>query len=178
VTRRKADPLDLVRLVLSPEGELFVDYRAKLPGRGAWVLPEKGVLERLEKQPKLLQRAFRRPVETEGILQKVQDSNRLAVQNALSLAARSGVLIGGGKRVREALAGPRCLGVIFAEDASPRLKRDLLSRVTDLLGYELTADRVALGAQIGKGPRAALAIIDSQPGRHLIRELQRHHALR
>lgn len=155
-----------------------MDYRAKLPGRGAWVVPEREVLLRLESQPKLLQRAFRCSVRGEGILEKVRRSNSLALEHALSLAARSGCLVSGGKRVRDALGEPNCLGVLFAEDASPRLCRDLLSRKEGLLKLEIALDRAALGAQIGKGPRAAVAIMGSKPGRHLIRELQRHRALR
>ena len=178
MTRRKAGPSDLVRLVLSPEGELFVDYRAKLPGRGAWVVPEREVLLRLQQQPKILQRAFRRPVKGEGILEKVQRSNALAVEHALSVAARSGCLVSGGKRVRDALGEDQCLGLLFSSDASSRLRRDLLSRREGVLELEFTLEQGALGAQIGKGPRAAIAIMSSKPGRHLIRELQRHLALR
>jgi ribosomal protein L7Ae-like RNA K-turn-binding protein len=155
-----------------------VDYRAKLPGRGAWVVPEREVFLRLESQPKLLQRAFRCPVRATGILSKVLHANSIAVEHALSLAARSGCLVSGGKRVRDALAEQNCLGVLFAEDASPRLRRDLLSRNEGKLGLEIDLDRAQLGAQIGKGPRAAVAIMGSKPGRHLIRELQRHRALR
>lgn len=178
VTRKKAEQTDLVRLVLSPEGELFVDYRAKLPGRGAWVVPTREVLERLEQHPKLLQRAFRGSVKAEGILEKMRDSNLLALNHALSLAARSGALVSGGKRVREAVSDSKCLGLIFASDASSRLKQDLLSRGGEVFALELALDRASLGAQIGKGPRAAMAVMASKPGRHLIRELQRHHALR
>ena len=178
VTRRKAGQADLVRLVLSPEGELFVDYRAKLPGRGAWVAPEREVLLRLESQPKLLQRAFRCSVRADGILEKLRHANDRALQHALSLAARSGCLVSGGKRVREALSDPNCLGIVFAVDASPRLRRDLVSRKEGVEEFEVALDRGARGAQIGKGPRAAVAIIGAKPGRHLIRELQRHHALR
>ena len=102
----------------------------------------------------------------------------LATEHALSLAARSGCLVSGGKRVREALTDDKCLGLLFSVDASPRLRRDLLSRREGILELEIALDQGLLGAQIGKGPRAAIAIISSKPGRHLIRELQRHLALR
>ena len=80
--------------------------------------------------------------------------------------------------MRDALGENNCLAVLFAADASPRLRRDLLSRKEGLLELEIALDRAALGAQLGKGPRAAVAIMGSKPGRHLIRELQRHRALR
>ncbi|MGD9812036.1 MAG: YlxR family protein, partial [Sphingobium sp.] len=33
----RASPDHLVRLALSPEGEVMPDVRAKAPGRGAWI---------------------------------------------------------------------------------------------------------------------------------------------
>ncbi len=167
-----------MRLVLSPEGELFVDYRSKLPGRGAWVTPSREVLEALEKTPKVLQHAFKQPVSAQNLLEKVRAANRKALVDALSLAARAGALIGGGKRVREALGEPGCLALLFAADASPRLKEDLRGRAEGVFCLELETSRADLGAQIGKGPRAAMVVKASKPGKHLKRELQRHAALR
>ena len=160
LTRRKSDQVDLVRLVLSPEGELFVDYRGKLPGRGAWVSPEREVLEALEKQPKLLSRAFRTPVNPDGLLEKLQSANERAVMDGLSLASRAGALVGG------------------SADASERLTTDLQGRNTEIPVFILALSPELLGAQIGKGPRSALAVIASKPGQYLIRELHRHYALR
>lgn len=178
LTRQKADQSDLVRLVLSPEGELFVDYRAKLPGRGAWVYPRAAVLQALEGKPKVLARAFQQPVDAVGLLEKVRHANRRALMDALSLAARSGALVGGGQRVRDALNEKKCAALIFASDASDRLKADLERRVEGVPAFFLHLNRADLGAQIGKGPRAVMVVMSSKPGRHLIRELQRHHALR
>ena len=87
-------------------------------------------------------------------------------------------MVGGGKRVREALGDPKCEGLLLASDASPRLKADLEHRSERVLRFELDLNRDAFGAQIGKGPRSAMAVMASKPGRHLIRELQRHYALR
>ena len=36
----------LLRLVLSPEGEVFPDYRGRLGGRGAWVTPNRAAISR------------------------------------------------------------------------------------------------------------------------------------
>jgi len=178
VTRRKADQEDLVRLVLSPEGELFVDYRAKIPGRGAWVSPERKILETLESKPKILRSAFRQHVSVDGILDKVRSANRRALGDALSIAARAGALVGGGKRVREAIASKNCVAILFASDASPRLRVDLAERDNAVFSIDMEHDCSTLGAKIGKGPRSAVAVMSSKPGKHLKRELQRHAALR
>ena len=178
MTRRKAESEDLVRLVLSPEGELCVDYRARLPGRGAWVVAERAVLEVLEAKPKILRSAFRQPVSSDGVLDKVREANRRAVGDALSIAARAGALVGGGKRVREAIASKNCIALLFASDASDRLRKDLEGRDNSVFSLNMEQGCDELGARIGKGPRSAMAVMSSKPGRHLKRELQRHAALR
>ena len=52
---------DLIRVVRSPEGELSLDFRGKLPGRGAYVCPSPACLAKARKS-KALERAFSAPV--------------------------------------------------------------------------------------------------------------------
>ena len=51
---------DLIRVVRSPEGELSLDFRGKLPGRGAYVCPDQACLAKVRKA-KALERAFPPP---------------------------------------------------------------------------------------------------------------------
>ena len=46
VCRRVRAKKELVRVVRSPQGDLAVDLRGKVNGRGAYVCPEAGCLER------------------------------------------------------------------------------------------------------------------------------------
>lgn len=75
--RRRVDQGDVVRLVLAPEQvrtddaeavaggptapEVVVDAARRLPGRGAWLHPERGCFETAMRR-KAFHRAFRRPV--------------------------------------------------------------------------------------------------------------------
>lgn len=178
VRRESADRDDLIRLVADPEGLVHVDYRARLPGRGAYVTPERAAIETLEKKPGLLFKALGRTVRTEGLLQRVQEANRRAARDALSLAARSGSLVGGKDGVRDLLMDPRTLGLMVASDASPRLVEDLRGRLHDRPMFTMWLDRDALGEQVGKGARAALAIRPTSAGRNLVHELRRMDRLR
>ena len=45
LTGAHGDRADLIRLALSPDGDLFPDLGAKAPGRGAWVVPDREALE-------------------------------------------------------------------------------------------------------------------------------------
>ena len=40
---------DLIRVVRSPEGALSLDFRGKLPGRGAYVCPDPACLTKVRK---------------------------------------------------------------------------------------------------------------------------------
>ena len=48
---------ELIRVVRSPEGAVSLDFKGKLPGRGAYVCPDPACLARARKS-KALERAF------------------------------------------------------------------------------------------------------------------------
>lgn len=48
---------ELIRVVRSPEGAVSLDFRGKLPGRGAYVCPDSACLARARKA-RALERAF------------------------------------------------------------------------------------------------------------------------
>ena len=55
---------ELIRVVRSPEGEVSLDFRGKLPGRGAYVCPDSACLVRARKA-RALERAFSAPLPPE-----------------------------------------------------------------------------------------------------------------
>ena len=52
---------ELIRVVKSPEGAISLDFRGKLPGRGAYLCPDSVCLARARKS-KALERAFSLPI--------------------------------------------------------------------------------------------------------------------
>ena len=177
VTREKGPPQRFVRLVLGPDGVVHVDYRGRLPGRGAWVSARRDAVAKLEAKPRILSRALRGAGDTRGLLDRVRAANEAALADALSLAARSGALHGGKDRVRLALSSG-ALGLALAADASPRLVEDLRRRAGNRPVVEVGWSAVELGALVGKGPRAALAVLPGKPGAAVLRELRRFSELR
>ncbi len=177
MSREKRQRETMVRLVLSPEGELLVDYRARLSGRGAWVEPSRVAVEQLQEKPGLLYRALKIRPDTTGLLEKVREANLRAVLDALTLCARAGALAAGKDGVRAAIRSDRALAVLLASDISPRLKADLERRCGPIPCVTFALDREALGTTVGKGLRAALAVLAGKPGRHMLRELHRYQAL-
>lgn len=55
---------ELIRVVRSPEGAVSLDFRGKLPGRGAYVCPNSACLAKARKA-KALERAFSAPLPAE-----------------------------------------------------------------------------------------------------------------
>ena len=55
---------ELIRVVKSPEGQVSLDFRGKLPGRGAYVCPDPACLAKARKS-KALERAFETAIPAE-----------------------------------------------------------------------------------------------------------------
>ncbi len=55
---------ELIRVVKSPEGAVSLDFKGKLPGRGAYVCPQTDCLAKARKS-KALERAFEMQLPTE-----------------------------------------------------------------------------------------------------------------
>ena len=62
--REHREKPQLIRVVRSPEGEISLDPKGKLPGRGAYLCPDPACLKRAVKS-KALERAFSAPLPPE-----------------------------------------------------------------------------------------------------------------
>ena len=62
---------ELIRVVRSPEGQVSLDFRGKLPGRGAYVCPNPACLAKAKKS-KALERAYSDPL-PEEVYQALDD---------------------------------------------------------------------------------------------------------
>lgn len=69
--REMKEKKSLIRVVKSPEGEVSLDFKGKLPGRGAYVCPDPACLKRARKS-RALERAFSAqiPAEVYGQLER------------------------------------------------------------------------------------------------------------
>ena len=62
--REMKEKKSLIRVVKSPEGQVSLDFRGKLPGRGAYVCHDPECLKRAQKS-RALERAFSAPLPPE-----------------------------------------------------------------------------------------------------------------
>ena len=62
--REMKNKRDLIRVVRSPEGTISLDFKGKLPGRGAYVCPDPACLAKARKS-RALERAFETTIPAE-----------------------------------------------------------------------------------------------------------------
>ncbi len=123
LTGARGNRAQLVRLALSPDGDVLPDLGAKAPGRGAWVVADRAIVDSATAKGKLrgaLMRAFK------GAPLKLPDdlSDRIAAGlsrralDRLGLEMRSGSLILGSDRIADAVRAGRVKLLLHAADAA------------------------------------------------------------
>ena len=130
LTRRSAPREELIRLALSPDGEVAPDVRARAPGRGAWIGVARAELDEANAKGKLrgvLKRAFKADdVNVPADLgDRIEKALRQATLDRLGMEARSGNLINGSDRVENAARAGKVHMLIHAADAGEDGRRRL-----------------------------------------------------
>ncbi len=145
---------DLIRFVVSPEGEVVTDTDAKAEGRGVWVsLGRKAVAEAVRKQA--FARSLKANVTVAGDLAAITEA-RLTERllSALSMARKAGQIVTGATRVKAAIGGGEVIALLTATDAAADGRQKLLGA---LRGYE----RSAAEAGMGRAEAPHLELLDS-----------------
>ncbi|WP_019905266.1 RNA-binding protein [Methylobacterium sp. 77] len=127
VTRVSQNPDGMIRFVLSPDGEVVTDLKAKLPGRGAWLSAD-----RISVETALKKRLFQRAFKTKDAASPADLADRVAMvlrddlRQSLSLANKAGCLVAGFAKV-EAAIGEKAgvAAVIQASDGSADGRRKI-----------------------------------------------------
>jgi uncharacterized protein len=116
---RQVRPIDeLIRFVMSPQGEVVPDLKRKLPGRGLWVsASHKAVAEAVRRNQ--FSKGFRRDLRAAPTL--AADTERLLVRgviDALAMAAKAGQVVAGFSKVEDALEQGHVEALIHASDGA------------------------------------------------------------
>ncbi|ULL01153.1 RNA-binding protein [Bradyrhizobium sp. I71] len=128
---REVRPIDeLIRFVVSPQGEVVPDLKRKLPGRGMWITASRKVVAEAVRRHQF-SRAFKRdlripqtlPTDIEALLVR-------SVTEALGIAAKAGQVVAGFGKVESALREGTVEVLIHASDgaADGIRKLDMLAR--------------------------------------------------
>lgn len=118
VTRVRAPCRELLRFAIDPEGHAVPDLKARLPGRGVWLICARDVVEKAAADG-VFSKAFRQPVKTAETLPALVDSllQRDALQR-LSLANKAGLVVCGFDKIAKLLRAGGEAALLHASDAS------------------------------------------------------------
>ena len=128
---RQVRPIgELIRFVISPQGDVVPDLKRKLPGRGMWLTASRGVVAEAVRRHQF-SKAFKRelripqtlPADIEALLVR-------SVVEALGIAAKAGQVVAGFGKVESALGEGTVEVLIHASDgaADGIRKLDMLAR--------------------------------------------------
>jgi hypothetical protein len=165
---------ELVRLVASPDGEVVLDVRGKLPGRGAWLAPTAEALGRLERAKPRVERDLGARLDVDAIGRALREATVRGVREGLSMGAASGALILGRDVLERALLDGRVGLVAIASDCAERTSsalEDAAGGEAEFVGVPLTT--VEIGHLVGRGLVAAVGVPDGGVTRWLQAQLRR-----
>lgn len=175
--RRTADQNELVRFVLSPDGTLLVDYRHKLPGRGAYTCLSQECLERaVEKRQ--FQRSFRGQGEGASgasLMVSLRQQILARIESLLGMARKSGQLESGTNTILDSLRKKGNFAVlILSEDISESIGKKLTTVAArqDIPVFN-TLGKNRIGQLLGKSERSAVLIKVGALADAILIELQR-----
>ena len=165
----------LVRLAISPDGDVLPDPQAKAPGRGAWLSVTREQLDAAMTKGRLrgaLARGFKGAAINvpDDLPQRIEDALARVLLDRLGLEMRAGHLILGSDRIAEKARGGAVSLLLHAADASDggSAKLDQAWRVgceaegSGMRGIRLPLDRAALSVALGRENVVHLALADAK----------------
>jgi uncharacterized protein len=170
---RNAGRDEMLRLAISPAGDVLPDALAKAPGRGAWIGVDGAALTEALANGKLkgaLARAFKngKLAIPDDLPELAEKALVRALLDRLGLEMRSGRLILGSDRIANEARMGKVAALYHAADARDdgSRKLDQAFRVgseaegTGLAGIRLPLDRAALSVALGRDNVVHLALAD------------------
>jgi uncharacterized protein len=116
---REVRPIDeLIRFVVSPQGEIVPDLKRKLPGRGLWVSASRRTVAEAVRRNHF-SRGFKRDIRAATTLPA--DTEALLVRGAteaLAMVAKAGQVVSGFSKVEGALREGQAEALIHASDGA------------------------------------------------------------
>jgi len=160
--REVRDKAQLLRFVLSPQGEVVPDLDGRLPGRGAYCCNSRACVEKALKNKGFV-RSFKADIEVSASPELPVMLERLMrekILGCLGLANKAGKIISGGSMVSDAIRGKTKPGIVLvAEDVSESIGEKIveLAKINGIPCKKLLS-KDEFGAILGKAPRSAVAV--------------------
>lgn len=179
--RQTKDKSQLVRYVVAPDGAVLVDYRQRLPGRGAYTcITTQCLCDAVTKTS--FQRCFKgksHSVDATVLTQQLIEAIDKKIVSLMGMSRKSGQFISGSNAVIEALRKSSSLAlVIIAEDISAAIGKKIESLAQRKnIYYVRLYDKQMIGQMLGKEERSVIAIQAGLLADSLLNELHRYRQL-
>ena len=181
ILSRESDTRDhLIRLALSPDGEVLPDVRAKAPGRGAWIGVTRGELETAIAKGKLkgaLARAFKGAALSipADLPQRIADALERDALNRFGLESKAGHVVIGHEKIEKAGRAGKLHLLVHANDAGAdgTRKLDQAWRVgrdeegSGATGLDLPVSRTILSLALGRENVVHAGLIDARAAKRV-----------
>lgn len=160
----------LIRLALDADGHVAPDLGARSPGRGAWVSPDRALIDAALTKGKLrgaLMRAFKTSAVhlPDNLVDQIGDGLARRALDRLGLENKAGNLVWGADRIGDALAAGRVRLLLHAGDAAPdgisKLESKRRGSPREALSMVLPADRAQLSMALGRENVVHAAVCDA-----------------
>ena len=174
LTGRNGARDELIRLAISPDGDVLPDVQARAPGRGGWIGVSRAELETALAKGKLkgaLARAFKGASLTipADLGEKIEAAMLRVLTDRLGLEMRTGFRLLGSERIAEKARQGKVAWLGHAADASVdgARKLDQAWRVGEQAegsgkaGMRLPLDRAALSVALGRDNVVHMALTDA-----------------
>ena len=125
-TGQTLPPHRLIRFVAAPDGFVVADLAGRLPGRGAWVTASEDSIRNAEKRGHFKRALGGGLKSVDQTIMMISAQLRARILSIAGLARRSGILLGGSGKL---LAEGHCVGLLAADDASPRETEKLRAKL-------------------------------------------------
>jgi predicted RNA-binding protein YlxR (DUF448 family) len=179
--RTQLDKESLLRFVVAPDGSLLIDYRQRLPGRGAYTCKNLQCLRDAVRK-RAFSRAFRgrcKEISAEQLEAQFRDEVRQKICNLIGIARKSRRIVAGSNATLDALKGRARIALVFvAVDISTGVGEKVMSAAknNDVAVYRLF-DKMMIGQLLGKGEVSAVAFPVDDLSVMILNELCRYEQL-
>jgi hypothetical protein len=165
----------LIRLVCGPSAQLLTDAHGKLPGRGAYICPQRACAEQAIKGARLRE-AFRHEVTPWAVDELVHAMACVMEERALAcirLARKAGRVVSGYTQVSRALRHEPLACLLVAEDTARERRREYEEWcATRQIACRSFLTKARLGELAGRDESSAIGILEPRFGERLMAYLE------
>ncbi len=168
----------LVRFVLSPQQQLLVDYRQKLPGRGVYTCCDLDCIVRAVER-KQLQRGLKieqLQVDVDQVVNMITKILLQRIENLFGMARKSGQAVSGSSAILNSLKRNDSLAfVLLSDDVSTGIASKVLTAAeSQRVEVFQMFSKGRIGEILGKGERSVAALQAGKLANAIKLEVQRY----